>query len=84
MKFSGTKLSWGGQALVKKQGRQSVGEDGQNFCCLGGHPQSPQGKKTLTMGVQKPLEPLALRLTMCQTPLKSSQYYYPLKEHVKL
>ena len=48
MKFSGTKLSGGGgggeQALVKKQGGQSIGGDGQDFCHLGG-PQS-WGKKT--------------------------------------
>ena len=40
LKFSRTKLSGGGeQALVKKQGGQSIGGDGQDFCHLGG-PQS--------------------------------------------
>ena len=45
-KFSGTNLSWGGQALVQKRGQVSDGGDCQNFRRMGGPP-SPPRKKTL-------------------------------------
>ena len=42
LKFSGTKLILGRQALVKKRGWRSVAGGGQNFCCLGGAPSRPR------------------------------------------
>ena len=43
--FRGRTLAGGGQALVQKRGQVSDGGDWQNFCRMGGPPQSPPGKK---------------------------------------
>ena len=76
MKFLGPKLSWEGQALVKKPGRRSVGGEGQNFCRLGG-PLSPTGKKNhWSLSVQNLVDSEVLLV-----PVSLILFTYPVVVH---